>query len=88
MGRALGRKGLADCQRGNTLGCWRASRIQAFLRPTLRRGLAWIARPIGVILSGRPRPEDVVAAYYEGRAWRDLTERELINDIGNWPYKR
>ena len=67
---------------------YRGSRIRALLGSTVVPALAWLATPFAVILSGRPRAEDVVASDYEGRTWCDSTERELIKDIATWPHRR
>ena len=83
-----GRTRLFDHQPGQAIRHYLASRILVFLGSILGPALAWLTRPIAVICSGRPRAEDVVASEYEGRAWRDSTERELINDIANWPHRR
>jgi hypothetical protein len=66
----------------------RVSCIPASLRSTVVAALAWVTRPFAVMVSGRPRAEDVVALEYEGRGWCDSTERELINDIATWPHRR
>jgi len=60
----------------------------AFLQSTLVAAPAWLTRPFAVMVSGRPRAEDVIASEYEGCGWCDATERELINDMATWPHRR
>jgi len=79
---------LLDHLPSNAIRHYRMLRIPALLGSTVAPALTWLSRPFAVILSGRPHAEDVVASKYEGRAWRDSTERELISDIATWPHRR
>jgi hypothetical protein len=65
-----------------------ATRIPVLAMSVIIPALTWLRMPFAVILSGYPRAQDVVASEYEGRAWCDATERELISDITTWPHKR
>jgi hypothetical protein len=83
-----GQTRLFDHQPASAIRHYSVSGVTAVLRSIVVSAVAWLVRPFAVILGGRPRAEDVVASEYEGRAWCDSTERELVNDIATWPHRR